>query len=1422
MNKHLQRKHRLSKSENEHLLNIFDERYFLKVGVINLSSFKKLLSEKIVKLSDLIHLEYYQDPSFFSKIMYLYNLAKKDKTIQLYLSYGLLVWPNEQHAQQFSPICLVPIHLYFLNDQIYVQRTSGVIENLILIENLIKLDKSFYPLNEKLHNIYSLDRYILSFKKNHEFKVHLDSFITFGYLEQQQLFLNHQKFHIDKNITNQISEKHYLQSEEYGINLFPLNSIQKNILAQAVAGYSFGIDGILGTGKTTTLVNVAVDTLYRGKRVLYVSNIDNTLEKIEDLVKEFRINHFVCNLTKNSLSFSVGEINYLEKENFVSKEVVTNLAKNYQFIEELERAVFSRIRNNRVLDTLTYLASLKENYQLLNIPWANNLYKHEYLEIYNSLVKIEKNLLRFPNFKQSIWQNIPYAHTIKYPNQVITLIYKMHKYYRNLENLCQELITTFGFKEFNSYIKMRKLINIFDAFKNTKYPSNWIDNNFANFFLAQEYFPTFKKQYDEYYTTYNDIKYLYSLETITVNFDEVIQNLCGTYFTKDNLENINRIIDNRLNLLIQVHRSNEIIDNFSNIISELQKTLKYDFALDEKVFDDLNNLYLYIANNAYHPNWIKINTLHKLYRTIDEVKQIITKITKYEQYVQEFLHKYPKVNINLIDLNNDLTILIKRQKNKSLSLKEKVIIHKYHNHPIEEAIHDVKTIVDLANQHEILLQRYLELTSFSYSKDFNIIDSLENLYNLQKNLSHPEHLEIFKKYLQTRTQKTNLIYGQANPLKEFSEAYSFINKYRTNLRQCGFVIEEDFVKSLSQIKEINKYLNNFYSTYDEFIISTNLIDKKIYFEDIVKLQNLTSKLIELKNDFYNNSHYSTYFGMLYDYERTNILKLQTSLKNFQNYLNCFINLDYANKFFEENYHNKLIEYLNLILKNIEEIDELIKLYTKLFVDRISTYYYNDFKDVITYLEKFLSSKDELVLYLNITNEIKVLLEYRANDLIEYITDINQNSNLSENFKYTYNYYLYQEFCNKYPYVLNTNALNQILDETVTYERQLLNLNTNQVSHKIINDYDIPKLSLKKDSLSFTDFIQKAQNDYRLVLCDTKILDQYLDIRKFDLVIIDDAHISHANAYKYALSGKQVIVAGNSEHSSLVKMNLISQIPKESVITLTHRYLPIPKNIFDLRHNLTGLIPNDYFANQGVEISNTNIEQFIREKLLENINYKFNVFVYEQARQMQIFDNLIKIFKENHYSKSQIIDLLTKNINIVNLEQRLIIDADYNLVIVDEYRDDFELSNVNRMISDLFTVKEKVIIFDANNLLGQKVSNRFLSKLQLQLNELEITYNEHLLQINLMEKLKEQFARYDISLIGSYHDLNLVLLADNQLYGCIIYWDNNKINYQTLEQYRTIYQQYRKYQWKIYLIWIVDLVRDFNKTVERIAKEIGRE
>ena len=84
-------------------------------------------------------------------------------------------------------------------------------------------------------------------------------------------------------------------------------------------------------------------------------------------------------------------------------------------------------------------------------------------------------------------------------------------------------------------------------------------------------------------------------------------------------------------------------------------------------------MYLYIANNAYHPNWIKINTLHKLYRTIDEVKQIITKITKYEQYVQEFLHKYPKVNINLIDLNNDLTILIKRQKINHYHLKKKLL-----------------------------------------------------------------------------------------------------------------------------------------------------------------------------------------------------------------------------------------------------------------------------------------------------------------------------------------------------------------------------------------------------------------------------------------------------------------------------------------------------------------------------------------------------------------------------------------------------------------------------------------------------------------------------------------------------------------------------------------------------------------------------
>ena len=953
---------------------------------------------------------------------------------------------------------------------------------------------------------------------------------------------------IDKNITNKIDQQLSFNHDGFGINLFNLNLVQKNILAQAVAGNSFAIDGILGTGKTTTLVNVALDALYRGKKVLYISNIFQTLEQVENLTKDFRIDNLICNLTKYGFApyKTVTKLNKTEVDLSPQEE---SLKHNYQFIEDVEKAIFSRIRNNRLLDCMNYLASLKEEHQLLDLKCTNRLYKHEFEEIYFALGKIEKYLGRFPSFKNSIWQKIPYDHTIKYPNQVITLIYKMHKHYRTLNIISDELQQNFGLQPFTSYIKMRELINIFDTYNTAKYPENWYEGNFEKFYQALDLFSNFKKQYDEYHTIYNDLKYLYSVDVINIDLDNIINKLLGSYFTTQDERSINRIIDNRLNLLMQIKRSNEIIESFEKVISEVKKKLNYNFESTEEVFIDLDNLYLFVSENAYHPNWLKINTLHKLYRLIEEVKSITYQIKKFEEFEAEFGTKYPKTFLK--DIEKEYDIIAKYLQKERLTLREKSIISKYKNYSYQEVYWDFRHYINQNMQAEALKKRYLELTEFNYTKDANIIEGLENLYQLQQNLHYPEHLKLFKDHLRTRTQKTNLIFGQANPLKDFSQSYRFINKYRENLVQCGFVIEGDFIKSLTEISKINDFLVNFYTTYDDFLASTHLQHKQIYLADLLKLKQMSAKVFALKDEFKKEKYYEV-FGELYEKEKTNILKLQNSLKSFSNFLNSFSKLEYASKFLQPETKEQLTIQLDNIVKEIEEIDELIKLYIKLFVDRISVYYYDNFEDVVNQLEKFLSSKDELVLYLNITEHIKTLKKHQVQKLIDYALDEEKGQGISENFKYTYYHHLWEEFQTLYPYINLTSIIEQSLQNIISLEKQIIIGNIVKVSQKINYQYAGTKNISKKDLFSYDSFLEKISTYKRLVLSSTRHANYYLDIRDFDLIIIDDAHIGYADLYHYVIKGKQVVIAGNSEHSSLVKMNLISQVPKDSIIYLTHR------------------------------------------------------------------------------------------------------------------------------------------------------------------------------------------------------------------------------------------------------------------------------
>ncbi len=69
-----------------------------------------------------------------------------------------------------------------------------------------------------------------------------------------------------------------------------LNKRQRKAVVSSMNGSNFSIVGRGGCGKTTTLKNILVNAVNQGKRVLYISNMRETLDDVETFLNENSLN----------------------------------------------------------------------------------------------------------------------------------------------------------------------------------------------------------------------------------------------------------------------------------------------------------------------------------------------------------------------------------------------------------------------------------------------------------------------------------------------------------------------------------------------------------------------------------------------------------------------------------------------------------------------------------------------------------------------------------------------------------------------------------------------------------------------------------------------------------------------------------------------------------------------------------------------------------------------------------------------------------------------------------------------------------------------------------------------------------------------------------------------------------------------------
>ena len=145
----------------------------------------------------------------------------------------------------------------------------------------------------------------------------------------------------------------------------------------------------------------------------------------------------------------------------------------------------------------------------------------------------------------------------------------------------------------------------------------------------------------------------------------------------------------------------------------------------------------------------------------------------------------------------------------------------------------------------------------------------------------------------------------------------------------------------------------------------------------------------------NNEKYEHAFSVLYDEEKTNINVVSKVMQIYNDYSSIFVS---SEKLIESFKNIKKLK--NIAVSSEEElnnINETLKIYTKIFKDGVARYYYNDFQSILGYLNTLLKSKDELIAYLNITSGMATLNHYKLNGLIDYIIKNDKNDNIHKIF-----------------------------------------------------------------------------------------------------------------------------------------------------------------------------------------------------------------------------------------------------------------------------------------------------------------------------------------------------------------------------------------------------------------------------------------
>lgn len=1399
---------------NTHLLNVLEESYYIEIGSVDIHTLDRCLNGQVIDLKELIYLQTLNEgigritndikADYNYQLNYLLSFRQKSSTHKFFLTAGLLKYRDETGIEKFAPIILIPIDIDYQRRQIRLSAEPSV--NRILLRYIAKnkIDKSDEQTkflnsfdNIKINSTFVIDKICMDLTKRFNLDSTPVNFLTICNIEYYDFDFKKESFIPERSIYEKREIEIY---EDYFKNvkaILPTNLHQKHAILRANKGESFAVDGKLGSGKTYTALNIIADAIAQDKKILYVNqDLDNVWD-VEKYMSYFGFDNVVVNLTTKTSNVEAIPVILPEKidSNFDFGPI--------KYFNELDIARQKRIDGFTYNYLIEQQAILKRQFGNISpLDLEVEIEKHEYSHVKKSLELIEEGVDKIGPISQNVWRNLHPTENKVTIDEIIKKTNDFYEFHKTLTKALSTYCKSFNIKTPSNIHALNSLIAHIINFESIKPQVSWKTKEGRN--DARRVLREIQEAIDENYSYSDYYKQNVNAEYKPGRMLDLLTDILGKHLSiTNNQEYVNRIIANSK---ILDSLTNDILENCKKAAVNYNKLCSY-FGFnknDEVSLTFIKDMLEYLQISSLprqlsqafvnnQKNFMVIgNVVFANYTIIKNIKDRIssyllpnTKFTYFEAIELVEDSKTKKLLSNYFDHK----LLKKDHFDKDELIK--LISDYYHAGKSIMGVLEVKDIkMDLekywqecfnfyrlvslhskyTNNLEVFVKKQISIAPIEISKVISTLKGLISNFNLAD--AHIKELEMY-----------NIHIASEYPLDKINQLSSWTTYLVTviNIRN-----------------EIYKTFKNENVTINEII-------------ELIEQDNNYINLLDRINK--NEPEYIYLLGESYKKFETVISDTGSAIDHFD---------DFVEKLNDQNDVDKLLSTKNFekFLKNTMDIRKMhsewfthYRNFSNCFVHGQSALQTGSFDEVLEELKEYTSKTDQLESARSVINAIEEISKFGLVSLVDKIRTSEHIANLKASFcNAIYTKYI-NIFVKNYPILLDFSKIKTNFEE---FEK-------NEQNYCLNNIQEIKKICTKKGRIKsvnaefyeYNKLISGTIKYNNLYLADLNIFNADLDVSRFDLVIIDDCHLSTANKYNRLDYCKQVIVLGDKSFQSSVSNSLLQRIGDDSVVQYSNRYVKMtPK--FNNVWNYSNRYIYSYETSITTEaVDNLNaFAKVIIEYFVKNPKNIVNIVIGNEETRRDLYIAIVSALSMS-YSFMDVIDILTYHIRLINANEE---GSKYVNDVFIFYTDflKYDLPENNLMFKNFIVVENSVRIFyisskvEADNIAIENDINKTMVKAvvrQKSTNGIAKIFNEDLKNKGI--KVKTGFGKFDITVQkSSKHPIAIIFE------GTIENSSNSLI-----DDYHYYYRQYVSRGWDVKIINTYDLINNYDSILKNIISDI---